>query len=78
MPISNSSNATNPLAPSRLQSIKNSHTEIDLLSKMTPSDFIFDFGNPPSGVSLGSGGRTVSANVSTFSKDNNSHMKLLT
>ncbi len=60
----NISNLTNSLDPSRLQSIKNSYSELDLLSKLNPSDFIFDFGNATTGVSNGTGGHTVAATVS--------------
>jgi hypothetical protein len=60
----NISNLTNPLAPSRLESIKNSYSELNLLSKTNPSDFIFDFGNATTGVSNGTGGHTVAATVS--------------
>ena len=56
-------NNTNQLVPSRLESIKNSYSELNLLSKLNVSDFIFDFGNAVTGVSLGTGGRTVSATV---------------
>jgi hypothetical protein len=56
-------NISNPLAPSRLESIKNSYSELELLSKTNPSDFIFDFGTATTGVSNGTGGRTVSATV---------------
>ncbi|CAF4381171.1 unnamed protein product [Adineta steineri] len=59
----NVSNASNPLAPSRLESIKNSYSELNLLSKTNPSDFIFDFDKAVTGVSTGTGGRTVSATV---------------
>ena len=61
----NISNLNNPLAPSRLESIKNSFSELNLLSKTKPSDFIFDFGNATTGVSNGTGGHTVAATVST-------------
>ncbi len=60
----NISNLTNPLAPSRLESIKNSYSELNLLSKTNPSDFIFDFGTAKTGVSNGTGGHTVAATVS--------------
>ncbi len=56
-------NISNPLAPSRLESIKNSYSELELLSKTNPSDFIFDFGTATTGVSNGTGGRTVAATV---------------
>ncbi|CAF1061308.1 unnamed protein product [Adineta ricciae] len=59
-------NLSNPLAPSRLESIKNSFSELNLLSKTNPSDFIFDFNNATTGVSRGTGGRTVSATASNF------------
>ncbi|CAF4322887.1 unnamed protein product, partial [Adineta steineri] len=36
-------NTSDPLALSRLESIKNSVNELSLLSKTVPSDFIFDF-----------------------------------
>ena len=55
-----------PLAPARLESIKNSYSELNLLSKLNASDFIFDFGNAVTGVSIGTGGRQVSATVSDF------------
>jgi hypothetical protein len=61
---SNATNDTNPLAPERLQSIKNSYSELNLLSKTKPSDFIFDFDKAVTGVSHGTGGRTVAATVS--------------
>ena len=61
---SRSANLSNPLAPSRLESIKNSYSELNLLSKTNPSDFIFDFGNASAGISTGTGGRTVSATIS--------------
>ena len=60
----NKSNRTNPLAPARLESIKNSYSELNLLSKTNPSDFIFDFDKAVTGISQGTGGRTVSATVS--------------
>ncbi len=63
-PPLNISNLTNPLAPSRLESIKNSYSELNLLSKTNPSDFIFDFGNATTGISNGTGGHTVAATVS--------------
>ncbi|CAF1293659.1 unnamed protein product [Adineta steineri] len=59
-------NNINPLAPSRLESIKNSYSELNLLSKTNPSDFIFDFDKAVTGVSLGTGGRQVSATASNF------------
>ncbi|CAF1108993.1 unnamed protein product [Adineta steineri] len=62
----NVSNASNPLAPSRLESIKNSYSELNLLSKTNPSDFIFDFDKAVTGVSTGTGGRTVSATAANF------------
>jgi hypothetical protein len=60
----NATNDTNPLAPQRLESIKNSYSELNLLSKTKPSDFIFDFDKAVTGVSHGTGGRTVAATVS--------------
>jgi hypothetical protein len=60
----NMSNNTNRLAPQRLESIKNSYSELNLLSKTNPSDFIFDFDKAVTGVSTGTGGRTVAATVS--------------
>jgi hypothetical protein len=62
----NISNGTNPLSPTRLELIKNSYSELNLLSKTNPSDFIFDFDKAVTGVSRGTGGRTVSATVSLF------------
>jgi hypothetical protein len=82
LPI-NASNYSNPLAPSRLESIKNSYSELNLLSKTNPSDFIFDFNNAVSGVAIGTGGRTVSATVSiqinefVFKKENSLYFSLL-
>jgi hypothetical protein len=61
---SNASNNSNPLAPQRLESIKNSYSELNLLSKTNPSDFIFDFDTAVTGVSKGTGGRSVAATVS--------------
>jgi len=61
---SNTSNSSNPLAPQRLESIKNSYSELNLLSKTNPSDFIFDFDTAVTGVSKGTGGRSVAATVS--------------
>jgi hypothetical protein len=61
---SNTSNISNPLAPQRLESIKNSYSELNLLSKTNPSDFIFDFNTAVTGVSKGTGGRSVAASVS--------------
>ncbi len=61
---SNTSNNSNPLAPQRLESIKNSYSELNLLSKTNPSDFIFDFDTAVTGVSKGTGGRSVAATVS--------------
>ena len=58
------SSDTNRLAPQRLESIKNSYSELNLLSKTKPSDFIFDFDKAVTGVSHGTGGRTVAATVS--------------
>ncbi|CAF4378022.1 unnamed protein product, partial [Adineta steineri] len=52
-------NTSDPLALSRLESIKNSVNELSLLSKTVPSDFIFDFDKAVTGVSLSNGGRTV-------------------
>ncbi|UJR38253.1 hypothetical protein I4U23_030926 [Adineta vaga] len=66
MSTTTTANLSNPLAPSRLESIKNSNTELRLLSKMNPSDFVFDFNNATTGVSRGTGGRTVSANANNF------------
>jgi hypothetical protein len=54
----------NPLAPARLESIKDSYSELNLLSKTNPSDFIFDFGNATTGISTGTGGHSVAATVS--------------
>jgi hypothetical protein len=62
----NISNGTNPLSPTRLELIKNSYSELNLLSKTNPSDFIFDFDKAVTGVSTGTGGRSVSATVSLF------------
>jgi hypothetical protein len=62
----NATNDTNPLAPQRLESIKNSYSELNLLSKTNPSDFIFDFDKAVTGVSHGTGGRTVAATVSLY------------
>ena len=61
---SNATNDTNPLAHERLESIKNSYSELNLLSKTKPSDFIFDFDKAVTGVSRSNGGRTVAATVS--------------
>ncbi len=63
---SNATNDTNPLAPERLKSIKNSYTELNLLSKRNPSDFIFDFDKAVTDVSHGTGGRSVAATVSLY------------
>ena len=63
-PTWNRSNNSDPLAPQRLESIKNSYSELNLLSKTNPSDFIFDFDKAVTGVSKGTGGRTVAATVS--------------
>ena len=60
----NTTRQTNLLAPERLESIKNSYSELNLLSKTKPSDFIFDFNQATTGVSRGTGGRTVAATVS--------------
>jgi hypothetical protein len=54
------------LAPERLKSIKNSYTELNLLSKRNPSDFIFDFDKAVTDVSHGTGGRSVAATVSLY------------
>jgi len=62
----NATNDTNPLAPQRLESIKNSYSELNLLSKTNPSDFIFDFDKAVTGVSHGTGGRSVAATVSLY------------
>ncbi|CAF1308435.1 unnamed protein product [Adineta steineri] len=59
-------NTSDPLALSRLESIKNSVNELSLLSKTVPSDFIFDFDKAVTGVSLSNGGRTVAATVANF------------
>jgi hypothetical protein len=58
------STQANPLAPARLESIKDSYSELNLLSKTNPSDFIFDFGNATTGISTGTGGHSVAATVS--------------
>jgi hypothetical protein len=58
------STQANPLAPARLESIKDSYSELNLLSKTNPSDFIFDFGNATTGISNGTGGHSVAATVS--------------
>jgi len=82
LPI-NASNYSNPLAPSRLESIKNSYSELNLLSKTNPSDFIFDFDKAVTGVAIGAGGRIVSATVSiqinefVFKKENSLYFSLL-
>jgi hypothetical protein len=60
----NISNNTNRLAPQRLESLKNSYSELNLLSKTDSSDFIFDFDKAVTGISTGTGGRTVAATVS--------------
>jgi hypothetical protein len=61
------STEANPLAPSRLELIKDSYSELNLLSKTNPSDFIFDFGNAKTGISTGTGGHSVAATVSISS-----------
>jgi hypothetical protein len=61
------STEANPLAPSRLEFIKDSYSELNLLSKTNPSDFIFDFGNAVTGISTGTGGHSVAATVSISS-----------
>jgi hypothetical protein len=61
------STQANPLAPSRLELIKDSYSELNLLSKTNPSDFIFDFGNAKTGISTGTGGHSVAATVSISS-----------
>jgi hypothetical protein len=82
LPI-NASNNSNPLARSRLESIKNSYSELNLLSKTNPSDFIFDFDKAVTGVAIGTGGRTVLASVSiqiiefVFKKENSLYFSLL-
>jgi hypothetical protein len=48
------------IAPQRLESIKNSYSELNLLSKTKPSDFIFDFDKAVTGVSHGTGDQTCS------------------
>jgi len=60
----NRSNNSDLLAPQRLEAIKNSYSELNLLSKTNPSDFIFDFDTAVTGVSKGTGGRSVAATVS--------------
>ena len=60
----NTTREINRLAPQRLESIKNSYSELNLLSKTKPSDFIFDFDKAVTGISRGTGGRTVAATVS--------------
>jgi hypothetical protein len=60
----NMSNNTDRLAPHRLESIKNSYSELNLLSKTNLADFIFDFDKAITGISKGTGGRTVAATVS--------------
>ncbi|UJR08178.1 hypothetical protein I4U23_012451 [Adineta vaga] len=57
---------SNPIAPSRLEALKNSYSKLNFLSKTNPSDFIFDFSRAISGVSHGTGGRTISATSSNF------------
>lgn len=59
----NPTNVSDPLAPQRLRAIKNSYTELDLLSKTQPSDFIFDFDKAVTGISTGTGGKSVAATV---------------
>jgi len=82
LPI-NASNNSNPLAPSRLESIKNSYSELNLLSKTNPLDFIFDFDKAVTGVAIGTGGRIVSATVTiqinefVFKKENSLYFSLL-
>ncbi len=56
-PPVNAWNNLNSLARNRLESIKNSYSELNLLSLTNPSEFIFDFDKE------GTDGRTVSATV---------------
>ena len=56
-------NSTDRLSRTRLESIRNSINRQNQLAKMKPEDFIFDFDQAITGVSRGTGGKTVSATV---------------
>lgn len=55
--------STDRLSLARLESIRNSINRRSQLAKMTAADFIFDFDQAVTGVSRGTGGKTVAATV---------------
>jgi len=64
---STNSNSTNPVISLQRQSeLESQGTEEERLNLLQTSDFVFDFLNPPSGVSKGEGGSTVAATASNF------------
>jgi hypothetical protein len=54
------------LALLRLENIKNSINQRSRLTKLNATDFVFDFVNATTGVAQSTGGRTVSASVSSI------------
>ena len=47
-------------------SLRNAPTQVDRISMLNDTQYTFDFLNPPSGVTTGSGGHTVAASSENF------------
>ncbi|CAF1398077.1 unnamed protein product [Rotaria sordida] len=50
----------------RLEDVKNSINQQSRISKLNATDFIFDFANASTGISQGTGGRTIQASAFNF------------
>ena len=46
--------------------LREAPTQVDRISMLNDSDYLFDFLNPPSGVTTGSGGHTVASSSENF------------
>jgi len=47
-------------------SLRNAPTQVDRISQLNDTQYTFDFLNPPSGVTTGTGGHTVAASSENF------------
>ena len=46
--------------------LRDAPTQVDRISLLNDTDYLFDFLNPPSGVTTGSGGHTVATSSANF------------
>ena len=46
--------------------LRDAPTQVDRIDLLSDTDYLFDFLNPPSGVTTGSGGHTVATSAGNF------------